>query len=53
LIALEIAVVGYAPGVTDLTELMHLCWKILAVALALYLLSILSAFSADLSTGNS
>ena len=52
-IALEIAVFGYAPGVTGLTDLLHLCWKILAAALALYLLSILSAFSADLSTGNS
>jgi hypothetical protein len=48
LIALEIAIFGYVPGVTGQTELLHICWKILAVALMLYLMSILSGFAADI-----
>ena len=50
LAALEIAIFGYVPGVTEPTRLLHLCWKILAVALALYLLSILSGFARDIET---
>jgi hypothetical protein len=48
LIALEIAIFGYVPGVTGQTELLHICWKILAVALTLYLMSILSGFAHDI-----
>lgn len=48
LVALEIAVFGYVPGVTDQTELLHICWKILGVALTLDLLSIVSGFSSDI-----
>ena len=45
--ALEIAVFGYVPGVQDQTELLHICWKILALALALYLISVCSGFVRD------
>jgi hypothetical protein len=48
LAGLEIAVVGYIPGVTGQTRLLHLCWGILWVGLALFLLSYLSAFAHDL-----
>jgi len=47
LTALEIAVFGYVPGVSDQVELLHICWTILAVALALYLVSIFSGFIKD------
>jgi len=50
LAALEIAVFGYVPGVTEQTRLLHICWSILGVALALYLLSILSGFARDIET---
>jgi hypothetical protein len=46
-VALEIAVFGYVPGVQDQTELLHICWKILALALALYLISVCSGFVRD------
>ena len=52
LIALEIAVVGYFPGITDQTRLLHTCWTILLVALGLYLLSFLSAFAHDVEARN-
>jgi hypothetical protein len=48
LIALEIAVFGYVPGVSDQTRLLHICWKTLGYALALFILSILSAFARDI-----
>jgi hypothetical protein len=47
LVALEIAIFGYVPGVTDPTELLHICWKILALALALFLISVCSGFTSD------
>ena len=47
LVALEIAIFGYVPGVQDQTELLHICWKILALALALYLISVCSGFVRD------
>jgi hypothetical protein len=47
-VALEIAIFGYVPGVTEQTELLHICWKFLAVALALYLLSVVSGFASDI-----
>jgi hypothetical protein len=50
LAALEIAVIGYFPGVTDQTQLLRICWKILGAALALYLLAILCAFARDIET---
>jgi hypothetical protein len=48
LAALEIAVFGYVPGVSEQTDLLHICWKILGVAMTLDLLSILSAFARDI-----
>jgi hypothetical protein len=48
LAGLEIAVVGYVPGVADQTRILHVCWGILLVALALFLLSYLSGFAHDL-----
>ncbi len=50
LVALEIAVFGYVPGVSAETKLLHICWTILAVALLLYLLSIVSGFARDIET---
>jgi hypothetical protein len=47
LAALEIAIFGYVPGVSDPLELLHICWKILGVALALYLVSLFSGFIKD------
>jgi hypothetical protein len=48
LIALEIAIFGYVPGVTVQTDLLHICWTILGIALSFYILSILSGFAHDI-----
>ncbi len=48
LVALEIAVFGYVPGVSTQMEILHICWETLAVALALNLVSIISSFAHDL-----
>ena len=48
LVALEIAIFGYVPGVTGQTELLHICWTILGIALSFYILSILSGFAHDI-----
>lgn len=47
LVALEIANFGYVPGVSDQVQLLHICWKILGVALGLYVVSICSGFAGD------
>lgn len=44
LLGLAIAIFGYVPGVSDQLELLHICWTILVVALALYLASVFSGF---------
>jgi hypothetical protein len=49
LAALEIAILGYVPSVSEQTQLLHICWTILAVALMAYLLSILSGFAHDIA----
>lgn len=46
---LEIAVFGYVPGVSEQTLILHICWGSLAVALALYLISVLSGFAHDIA----
>jgi hypothetical protein len=46
--ALEIAVFGYVPGISSQTEILYTCWKILAVALTLFLISIVSGFTHDI-----
>jgi hypothetical protein len=48
LIALEIAIFGYVPGVTTQMQLLHICWTILGIALSFYILSILSGFAHDI-----
>lgn len=48
LVALEIAIFGYVPSVTGQTELLHICWTILGIALSFYILSILSGFAHDI-----
>lgn len=48
ILALEIAVFGYVPGVSDQTRILRICWTSLAVALALNLISIVSGFAHDL-----
>ena len=48
LAALEIAIFGYVPGVLEQTQLLHICWTILAVALMFYLLSMFSGFAHDI-----
>lgn len=48
LVALEIAVFGFLPGVSNQTDLLHICWKVLAAALVLLLVSIFSGFANDL-----
>ena len=53
LVALEIAVFGYVPGISDQTALLHICWKILALALALYLISVCSGFACDVEARRS
>jgi hypothetical protein len=53
LLALEIAVFGYVPGVSNQTDLLHICWKILAATLVLYLISIISGFANDLDIEHS
>ena len=53
LAALEIAVFGYVPRVNDQTQLLHICWNILALALALFLISVCSGFAWDLEARQS
>jgi hypothetical protein len=48
LAALEIAIFGYVPGVYSQTQLLHICWTLLPIALAFYFLSILSGFAHDI-----
>jgi hypothetical protein len=48
LAALDIAIFGYVPGITSQTQLLHICWTLLPIALAFYFLSILSGFAHDI-----
>ena len=52
IVALEIAVFGYVPGVSEQTLILHICWGSLAVALVLYLISIVSGFAHDIGGGD-
>ncbi len=49
LMALEIAVVGFVPGVDDPKLLLHICWSLLGVGLGFLLLAIISGFAHDLN----
>jgi len=48
LAGLEVAVVGYVPGVSGQTRILHVCWAILLAGLALFLLSYVFGFAHDL-----
>jgi hypothetical protein len=48
MLALEITVFGYVPGVLEQTLILLICWGSLAVALVLYLISIVSGFAHDI-----
>lgn len=48
LAALEIAIFGYVPGVFSQIKILHICWKLLGVALLFYILSMLSGFVRDI-----
>lgn len=48
LIALEIAVVGYVPGVNDPKLALHICWLLLGVGLGFLLVAFVSGFVHDL-----
>ena len=52
ILALGIAVFGYVPGVSEQTLILHICWGSLAVALVLYLISIVSGFAHDIGSGD-
>ena len=47
-IALEIAIVGYVPRVTDPKLALHICWSILAVGLVVLLAAFVCGFAHDL-----
>jgi hypothetical protein len=47
LVALEIAIFGYVPGVSDQLQILYINWKILGVALGLYAVSVCSGFAQD------
>ncbi|MGB0066105.1 MAG: hypothetical protein WBP85_16805 [Terracidiphilus sp.] len=47
LMALEIAIFGYVPGVSDPKQALHICWSLLAVGSVFLLLAIASGFIHD------
>jgi hypothetical protein len=47
LVALEIAIFGYIPGVANPVTLLHACWTVIAAALAIYIISVSSGFAHD------
>ncbi len=47
LAALEIAIVGYVPGVHNPIRALHICWSLLVIGLGILLVAILSAFVHD------
>jgi len=49
LIALEIAVVGYVPGVNDPKLALHICWSILGVGVGILFMTLLSGLAHDLN----
>lgn len=48
LLALEVAVVGFVPGVHDPKLALHICWSLLGAGLGFLLLAIVSGFAHDL-----
>ncbi len=51
LIALEIAVSGYVPGLHDPKLALHICWSLLGIGLGLLLLAFVSGFVHDVDRG--
>ena len=51
LIALEIAIFGYVPGVNDPIKVLHTCWSLLAFGMVFLLLAIASGFIHDADRG--
>jgi len=47
LVALEIAIFGYVPGITDPVKLLHTCWSVLATALTMCIISVCSGLAHD------
>ena len=52
LAGLEIAVIGYVPGVSGQIKILHVCWTLLLIALALIFFSFLSGFAHDLDAAS-
>jgi len=52
LAALEIAIFSYVPGGSGQTKILHICWKIQAVALALPMVSISSGFACKIEAAS-
>jgi len=51
LVAIEIAVFGYFPGLTDADALLLACWSFLLASMAFINISYVSAFAADIGAG--
>lgn len=48
LIALEIAIVGFVPGVTDSEQKLYICWSFLGAGLGTFLLTFVAGFAHDI-----
>jgi hypothetical protein len=48
LIALEIAIAGFVPGINNPMQKQYICWSLLGLALAAYLLSFIAGFAHDI-----
>ncbi len=48
LIALELAVFGFAPGLSDPDLILHVCWSFLFVAFGLFLFTFVAGFAHDI-----
>jgi hypothetical protein len=48
LVALEIAIFGFMPGLSDPEQILYTCWYFLLAAWLLYLLSFVSGFASDI-----
>ena len=48
LIALEIAISGFVPGVNDPKQILIICWSMLGVGLGILLLAFVAGFAHDI-----
>lgn len=48
LIALEIAIFGWVPGLSDAEQILQICWSLLVVSLLCNLVSVISGFAKDI-----